>query len=232
MVSRTNQCALMPQRSVASAARTCDASPDVFNTHVPMSSSLVRRSRIASSSSRAIASGHHEAPAARMGRGLRRQATSAQTRSGWRIRARRSMRTSTCSYLYPVSSMVRDQRCECDPGRVARAVARGGERGGPLLHRLRELLRLRVTVDEPPLLGALRAHAFGQRAEDVGVVAPDAALVGEAREPAGAGQHAEQRHLGKARLLPTGRRRGGSRRRRAPARSRRLRSSRCTRRRT
>ena len=94
--------------------------------------------------------------------------------------------------------MVRASGVSAIARRVARPVARGGERLRPLLHRLRELLRLRMAVDQPPFLRALRAHAFDQRAEDVGVVAPHAALVGEARQPAGAGQHAEQRHLGQA----------------------------------
>ena len=62
-VSRTNQwpacCA-----NARSAASTCAASPSVLRIHKPMSSSLVRRCRIASSSWRAIASGHHAAPAA------------------------------------------------------------------------------------------------------------------------------------------------------------------------
>ena len=66
IVSRTNQCAWC-RSSVASAASTCEASPAVFRTQVPMSSSFVRSSRIASSSSRAIASGHHDAPAATIG---------------------------------------------------------------------------------------------------------------------------------------------------------------------
>src|SRR5207247_3777690 len=39
-------------------------------------------------------------------------------------------------------------------------------------------------------------HALGRRREAVGAVAPDLPLVDEAREPAGAGKHAEERHLG------------------------------------
>ena len=197
-----------------------------------MSSSLVRRSRIASSSSRAIASGHHDAPA-------REDRTEAF--GGERLRRRDGERGATrapvdahVDVLVRVAGVVDGarERRERDARRVARPVARGGERDGALLHRLRELLRLRMAVDEPPLLRALRAHAFDQRAEDVGVVAPDAALVGEAREPAGAGQHARAAAPREGSRPPTGRRRGGSRRRRAPTRSRRRRSCRCTRRRT
>ena len=58
--------ALRARRSVASTASTAAASPSVFRSQVPMSSSLVRSYRIASSSSRAIASGHQAAPAASM----------------------------------------------------------------------------------------------------------------------------------------------------------------------
>jgi hypothetical protein len=63
---------------------------------------------------------------------------------------------------------------------------------------LGEGLRLGEVVDQAPFLGALGADAFGQGAEDVGVVAAHAALVGDAGEAAGAGQHAEQRHFGQA----------------------------------
>ena len=55
----------LPARtSMASLASIASASPRVFSTQVPISSSFVRRSRIASSSSRAICNGHHVAPAA------------------------------------------------------------------------------------------------------------------------------------------------------------------------
>ena len=50
--------------SSASHASTAAASPSVFSSQVPISSSLLRIDRIASSSSRAIASGHQLAPAA------------------------------------------------------------------------------------------------------------------------------------------------------------------------
>ena len=55
-----------------------------------------------------------------------------------------------------------------------------------------------MAVDQAPLQRALGAHALDQRAEDVGVIAPNAALVGDAGEPARARQHAEQRHFGQA----------------------------------
>ena len=71
-----------------------------------------------------------------------------------------------------------------------------GELARALLHRGAELRRLRDLVDQPPLHRALAAHAFGRGAEDVGQVVAHVALVGHARQAAGAGQHAEQRHLG------------------------------------
>ena len=63
---------------------------------------------------------------------------------------------------------------------------------------LLELARRIHGVDEPPLHRALPFHAFGHRAEDVGEVAADLPLVHDAREAAGAGQHAEQRRLRQA----------------------------------
>ena len=65
IVSRTSQWSLC-FTNVASLASTAAASPSVFRIQVPMSSSLVRIERIASSSSRAIASGHQAAPCASM----------------------------------------------------------------------------------------------------------------------------------------------------------------------
>jgi hypothetical protein len=65
MVSRTSQWSLLASIT-ASEASTAAASPSVLSSQVPMSSSLVRRLRIASSSWRHIASGHQAAPAASM----------------------------------------------------------------------------------------------------------------------------------------------------------------------
>ena len=48
-------------------------------------------------------------------------------------------------------------------------------------------------VYEVPILGALALDAFRYGAEDVGVVAADLALVDDAGEAAGAGQHTKQR---------------------------------------
>ena len=90
------------------------------------------------------------------------------------------------------------QRRQRDAARAGRAVAGGGELLRALLHLGRELRGLGDLVDQPPVLGLLPAHALGRGAEDVGQVVADLALVGHARQPAGAGQHAQQRHLGQA----------------------------------
>ena len=78
------------------------------------------------------------------------------------------------------------------------AVALRGQLQRALLHRGGELRRLGDVVDQPPVLGLLAAHAFDAGAEDVGQVVAHLALVGHARQAAGAGQHAQQRHLGQA----------------------------------
>ena len=52
-------------------------------------------------------------------------------------------------------------------------------------------------VDETPLDGTLALDALRDGAEHVIEVAAHLALVGDARQPAGSGEHAEQRHLGK-----------------------------------
>ena len=64
--------------------------------------------------------------------------------------------------------------------------------------RLGERLRLRAVIDQAPGLGAVGAHALGGGAEKIGQVAPHFSLVGDAREAAGARQHAQQRHFGQA----------------------------------
>ena len=79
---------------------------------------------------------------------------------------------------------------------VLRAPGLAGDVLGDLLRLVGELAGRDQLVDQAPLLGALAAHALGGGAEEVGVVAPHQALVHEAREPAGAGQHGEQRQLG------------------------------------
>ena len=107
-------------------------------------------------------------------------------------------RRSTCGYSIASSLDRLLQRRQRDALAVGRAVALRRELARALLHALAERLRLHDLVDEPPVLRLLAAHAFAGRAEDVGVVMAHMALVGQPRQAAGAGQHAEQRHLGQA----------------------------------
>jgi len=74
---------------------------------------------------------------------------------------------------------------------------------------------------EPPFA----ADPFRDGRERIGEVAPDHALVDQPREAAGAGQHGEERRLGKLTALAGRRRRARCRRTRSRARSRR--PSRC-----
>ncbi len=120
--------------SVASTASTAAASPCVFRSHVPMSSSLVRSDRIASSSSRAIASGHH----ARAGgldagdvRRLRRRGRADGERGGARARDRWRRRRARSDS--PRRRVVRCERRERDA--VARR--RGGRCAAPARARAR-----------------------------------------------------------------------------------------------
>jgi hypothetical protein len=72
-------------------------------------------------------------------------------------------------------------------------------------------------------LGALCRARLRRGAEDVGEVVAHVALVGHARQAAGAGQHAEQRHFRQRLTATNGRPPDRSRRRPAPVRSRRRR---------
>ena len=74
--------------------------------------------------------------------------------------------------------------------------------GGELQRALRDLLLESAgrvhRVDEPPFHRAPAFDPFGDRAEEIREVAADLALVDDARQAAGAGQHAEQRRLRQA----------------------------------
>ena len=61
-----------------------------------------------------------------------------------------------------------------------------------------KLLRLGMRVDEVPVFCPVCTYPFAGGAEDISQVAANLALVGHAGQSAGAGQHAEQRHLGQA----------------------------------
>ena len=79
--------------------------------------------------------------------------------------------------------------------RAVAALRLRGEILRPLLHRVVELRAGHDLVDQPPFDRALAFDAFLGGAEEIGMVAPDFALVGDPREPAGAGQHRQQRQL-------------------------------------
>jgi len=68
--------------------------------------------------------------------------------------------------------------------------------GGALLDVFGELLRLHDFVDQRHLR-ALAANAVGVGAEDVGMIATDFAFSVTRVRPAGAGQNAEERKLGR-----------------------------------
>ena len=88
------------------------------------------------------------------------------------------------------------QRRQADAVTIGGAVRprRGLRRA--LAHRRVPLLARHRLVDELPVDGLGPLEALGLGGEDVGAVLADVALVGDAGEAAGAGQHAEQRHLG------------------------------------
>ena len=90
------------------------------------------------------------------------------------------------------------QRCSSTPDAVVSVGATpmlvaGPERSTPLSKRLRG----DDCVDQAPVDGLLAFDAFGPGGEHVGEVAADVAFVDDAGEPTGAGQHCQQRNLGK-----------------------------------
>ena len=108
------------------------------------------------------------------------------------------------------------------PASHGRRLLRATIASSAALHRRVELRFLRGRlVDEVPLDGALAAHALGHGGEHVGQVAPDLALVDEAREPAGAREARRAAAPRASSPRSTRRRRGRSRRTRSRARSRR-----------
>ena len=94
------------------------------------------------------------------------------------------------------------QRRQCNALRSQTTLQRRrnarGQRDGAFAYDAREVDRLRQSVYQPPVDRPLAAHAFGRRAKNIGEIAPQLALVGEPRKPAGARQDAQQRHLREA----------------------------------
>src|SRR5712671_2533903 len=69
---------------------------------------------------------------------------------------------------------------------------------GALLDVLGKLLRFHDFVHEAPVFGALPTNAIRIGAENIGVIAANPALVGDARKPAGARENAEKGKLREA----------------------------------
>ena len=87
-------------------------------------------------------------------------------------------------------------RRQGDAFRVAWPIGLGRKHFGGVLHRLLELGVRRHLVDEPPLHRACALDTLLDGAERIRQIAPHLALVGHAREAAGARQHGQQRQLG------------------------------------
>ena len=88
------------------------------------------------------------------------------------------------------------ERGQRDARATGRPAGPGGGGAGPFAHRVGEPARRRDRVDQAPLKCGLGAHALAAGGHDVGEVLADHALVHQPGQPAGTGQHREQRHLG------------------------------------
>ena len=111
------------------------------------------------------------------------------------MRPPRSNSTESEPYSTPFAENVRASGVSLIPC-PRRAAAR--LRGKLLRARGDRLFELRAGghfIDQPPLQSALSLHALFGGAEEIGVVAAHFALVGNAGETAGAGQHREQRQF-------------------------------------
>ena len=115
------------------------------------------------------------------------------------VRFSRLNASDTAEYVMPPSVTVgverAQRRCRLRPpdDRTGRASSAGAADD-----RILEPAGGMDRVDEPPFNRPLALDAFHQRAEHVGEIAPNAPLVDEAGQPAGAGEHAQQRRLRQA----------------------------------
>ena len=155
----------------------------------------MRRCRIASSSSRATCSGQNDAPCAiRPSMSAGGAASGALNRDG--RDALRAVDIDTdkavADAVFVDGALERRQR---DALAVAVALRCGGEFFCPLGDFAFQLAVRRDLVDQPPCDGALALDAFLDGAEEIGMVAAHLALVDDARQPAGARQHRQQRHF-------------------------------------
>src|SRR5450631_3415763 len=95
-----------------------------------------------------------------------------------------------------IAAVLAGQRGQLDTPGTRRSLRRGGGLGGTPDDLALEGLALNSRVDQAPFHGRGAAVALGFGGEQVGTILADETLVDDAREDTGAGQHAEQRHLG------------------------------------
>ncbi len=149
---------------------------------------------MASSSSRAARSVHVAAPSA----------ASASTEAGASGPIDREGRQTECAIDHHLDRGVGHavvgepavERRQLDAPGVRRARGARRDLGRAGRDRLVEGRVRHQLVDEAPVECPAPARPFLHRAEDVGPIAPHTALVGDAGQPAGAGQHGQQRQLG------------------------------------
>ena len=197
MISRTNQCDAWSCRT-SSTATTASGSPAARTITVPISGSLSRSRSRASSNSRNARSAHELSPAFTYS-----SPDCGCAESGARDREvagalRPIDRALHVLVLNRVAVDRRRQRTERHARSRCGPIGFRRQRLRMLRDRFLELARRIDRIDEAAFDGALAAHAFGQRAEVVGEIAAHLALVDDARQAAGAGQHAEERRLRQA----------------------------------
>ena len=81
---------------------------------------------------------------------------------------------------------------------VRRTIALVRQSQRVLPHNLGKLRRLGQGVDQAPILGFLAAHALAGGGKNIRQIVSHVAFVGDPRQSAGAGQHAQKRHLRQA----------------------------------
>jgi hypothetical protein len=100
--------------------------------------------------------------------------------------------------LNSIGLNITSNRRQRDAGRLTRPPARVSKRAGALLDVRGKVLGPNDRVDQTPIDRPLAAHAVRRGAEHVGVIAADATLVDQPRQPASSREYSEQRHFGQA----------------------------------
>ncbi len=114
-------------------------------------------------------------------------------------RARGSMTSDTCSYSAPPPAVRFGSSGASATGFIGKRLLRAtSSRRRADSTAAAKSFRPGASSTSPHSTARLPANALGGRREDVGEIAPDLALVDQAREPAGAREHAEQRRLRQA----------------------------------